>query len=223
MVADEKGHFCMRTAQAFSDWFDKPDNGVGQGEKGSPPKHTWSVDPLLWYLHEKDHVKLGLWVGDGLPEFVVINGKRAQLVVCDGYLVAILFCDDLFLVSSTNENMQALTDLVTEFHDFQGSAMAPHKCIVGSSVPAPATYGCIYHADLGLSGICCRRLANGGMGGARSLPIRAVQVSQSMYAIMGSFPFGLTLMSCKGLEIQYTGNVARKWFEATSNLIRTLF
>ena len=140
MIADEKGHFCMRTAQAFSDWFDKPDNGVGQGEKGSPPKYTWSVDPLLWYLHEKDHVKLGLWVGDGLPKFVVINGKRAELIVCDGYLVAILFCDDLFLVSGTDENMQVLTDLVTEFHDFQGSAMAPHKCVVGSSTPAPATW-----------------------------------------------------------------------------------
>ena len=58
-----------------------------------------------------------------------------RFVVVDSYLVATMFMDDLFLMSGSEEDMQMLNFIVTEFHDFQGSAMAAHKCVGGSSVP----------------------------------------------------------------------------------------
>ena len=134
-IADAEGEFCMRTKRAFSKWFRKPWGGIGQGEKSSPGKYVWSTDPVLWRLHEDGVRELGIWVGYDFPEEIEVGGEKMRFVVVDGYLVATMFMDDLFLMSGSEEDMQMLNFIVTEFHDFQGSAMAAHKCVGGSSVP----------------------------------------------------------------------------------------
>jgi len=133
-IADGEGEFCMRTKRAFSKWFRKPWGGIGQGEKSSPGKYVWSTDPVSWRLHEEGVRELGIWVGYDFPEEIEVDGEKVRFVIVDGYLVATMFMDDLFLLSGSEEDMQMLNFIVTEFHDFQGSEMAPHKCVGGSSV-----------------------------------------------------------------------------------------
>ena len=133
-IADDEGEFCMRTRCAFSRWFRKPWSGIGQGEKSSPGKYVWSVDPLLWQLHEDGVRELGIWVGYDFLKEIEVDGEKMRFVIIDGWLVATMFMDDLFLMSESEENMQMLNFIVTEYHDFHGSEMAAHKCVGGSSV-----------------------------------------------------------------------------------------
>ena len=73
-------------------------------------------------------------MGEGFAEHVETIHPDLKAVVLDGWLVALLFCDDLFLISGSEEDMQILIDAVTAYHDFQGSRLVAHKSYAGASI-----------------------------------------------------------------------------------------
>jgi hypothetical protein len=114
-LADGSGRFCMKSGGGYSKWAPKSRIGVGQGEKGSPEKYCIIIDPLLEYLaHFQDS---GLEIGPG--QDIQIPGGIP--IVMNDRLVAVLFCDDMFVVSGSAEGLQRLLYKAGEVYDFAGA------------------------------------------------------------------------------------------------------
>ena len=131
-LADGEGQFYMRVEGGFSKGHKKSSIGLGQGEKGSPEKYVICIDPLLRYLQKyKEH---GLYIGQGKAPTWTGEG----IPVCIGdWLVAILFCDDMLVVSGTHAGLQTLLDKAGEVYDFAGSRQVAYKSYAGCSVEMP--------------------------------------------------------------------------------------
>ena len=136
LLADTGGTFRMRVGKGYSQPHQKSEIGIGQGEKGSPEKYVISIDPILRYLwHYRRH---GLWIGEGAPPKLppgahpLMAGEGA-----DKWLVAILFCDDMFYVSGTAPGLQTLLHKAGEVYDFAGSQQVAYKSYAGASVTMP--------------------------------------------------------------------------------------
>ena len=92
-MADSSGKFCMRIGGGYSEFRARAIIGLGQGEKGSPEKYCIVIDPLLRYL--ANFKEFGLDIG---PLRQLHIPSEAIPIVIDDRLVAVLFCDDMFLV-----------------------------------------------------------------------------------------------------------------------------
>ena len=54
-------------------------------------------------------------------------------------LVAVLFCDDMFVVSGSAEGLQRLLYKAGEVYDFAGARQVAYKSFAGCSIPPPPT------------------------------------------------------------------------------------
>ena len=105
----------------YSKWAPKSKIGLGQGEKGSPEKYCIVIDPLLEYLaHFRDS---GLEIGP--DQHIDIPGGMP--IIMNDRLVAVLFCDDMFLVSGSAEGLQQLLYKAGEVYDFAGARQVAYK------------------------------------------------------------------------------------------------
>jgi len=128
-LADSDGQFYMRVEGGFSKGHKKSHIGLGQGEKGSPEKYVICIDPLLRYLQR--YKEQGLYIGEGkTPPWL---GKGVPVCIGD-WLVAVLFCDDMLVVSGTHAGLQLLLDKAGEVYDFAGSRQVAYKSYAGCSV-----------------------------------------------------------------------------------------
>ena len=60
-------------------------------------------------------------------------------IVMNDRLVAVLFCDDMFLVSGSAEGLQQLLYKAGEVYDFAGARQVAYKSFAGCSIPPPPT------------------------------------------------------------------------------------
>ena len=92
----------VNTAHGFSNSFLEA-CGVRQGALLSPTKFCAWADALLTWLHR--------YPPDGVDDITVPGGKQGIFHV----LHAIFYADDMFLVASTHQRLQAKVDMASKF------------------------------------------------------------------------------------------------------------